>query len=176
MRKLSIAVDMDQVLGDSIKTVLKQLSYVTGKSTQPDDIGSNPIETFFTPEEIACINNTQNRSDFYDNVPVIDGSQAGLELLNRHNSVLIVSAATEFPDSIPSRARWLQHNFPFIHYSQIVFCCQKGIVQSDIMIDDMAENFKNYKGTPLLFSSYHNQTITGYHRVNSWGEIGDFIK
>jgi len=76
----------------------------------------------------------------------------------------------EFRNSLEDKYDWLQEYFPFIHWTHILFTGEK-IISADILIDDRIKNLADFQGRKLLFSSPHNMLITGYERVNSWGEI-----
>lgn len=93
--------------------------------------------------------------------------------LNKKYDVFIVSAATEFPQSLPEKQAWLSEYFPFITWQQICFCGSKTIVKADIMIDDHFKNLDYFDGKTFLFTAPHNaKADTGRHqRVNNWLEI-----
>jgi 5'(3')-deoxyribonucleotidase len=86
--------------------------------------------------------------------------------------VFIVSAATEFPNSLEDKQAWLGDHFPFISWTNIMFCGHK-IVNTDIMIDDRTKNFTRFNGRKLLFTSPHNVKLTEYERVNNWKEVAE---
>ncbi|HEY4196126.1 MAG TPA: 5'(3')-deoxyribonucleotidase, partial [Mucilaginibacter sp.] len=99
-----------------------------------------------------------------------EGSQEVVKALCDKYDVYIVSAATEFPNSLIDKYNWLAEHFPFISWKNIIFCGNK-IVDVQIMIDDRIRNFAGFKGRTLLYSSPHNHFVTGYERVNSWAEV-----
>ena len=95
--------------------------------------------------------------------------------LNEKFDVFIVSAATEFPNSLKDKMDWLEEHFPFISWRNIVLCGDKSIVAADYMIDDHEKNLKTFKGKTLMFSAIHNQMVSGYQRFKSWKEIEAFF-
>ncbi len=113
-----------------------------------------------------------NEPGFFRDLPVIDKSQEVMKALNNHYDIYIVSAALEFRNSLIDKYDWLAEHFPFIPWTNIVFCGDK-IVDTDILIDDRIKNFSNFKGRKLLFTSPHNLLITHYERVNNWTEVAD---
>lgn len=112
---------------------------------------------------------------FFLDLPVIEGSQEVVEKLNKKYELFIVSAATEFPQSLSEKQVWLNKFFPFIGWEQMVFCGWKTIIKADIMIDDHFKNLDHFEGHTLLFNQPHNQLADpGRHlRVFSWEEIGN---
>jgi 5'(3')-deoxyribonucleotidase len=79
----------------------------------------------------------------------------------------------EFPQSLIEKYEWLREHFPFINWSQIIFCGSKKAISGDFMVDDHFKNLSNFKGEKLLFTATHNINIhiMGYTRVNSWVEV-----
>jgi 5'(3')-deoxyribonucleotidase len=97
--------------------------------------------------------------------------------LNKNYELFIVSAAMEFPQSLPEKLEWLNEHFSFLTWQQIVFCGSKEIVDADIMIDDHFKNLDLFKGTSLLFTQPHNQlkNDSRHKRVDSWKEIASIL-
>ena len=114
---------------------------------------------------------------FFRTAPVVKDSVEVLTELNKTYELFIVSAAMEFPQSLPEKLEWLNEHFSFLSWQQIVFCGSKKIVDADIMIDDHFKNLDLFKGTSLLFTQPHNQLKNdGRHkRVDSWKEIALFF-
>lgn len=110
---------------------------------------------------------------FFENAPLIPGAQEALKKLSAHYKLFIVSAATEFPQSLHEKQRWLNNHFSFIHWQQMVFCGSKEIIKTDIMIDDHFKNLDHFSGKTYLFSQPHNETASpGRHiRVSSWKDV-----
>jgi 5'(3')-deoxyribonucleotidase len=167
---MRIAIDMDEVLADPISKFIKLYNRDYGV----------PLDTILDPgNEIyhhvpEHINNKWfdyiNEKGFFRDLPVIDGSIEALKKLQENNEVYIVSAATQFPNSLIDKMDWLQEHFPFITWENIIFCGNK-IIKADVMIDDRIKNFAEFEGRTLLFSSPHNLLITNYERVDTWEEV-----
>ena len=170
--KMKIAIDMDEVLADPIKKFIQLYNRDYGI---PLDLKIEPGNEMFqhVPEHI----NTKwfdyiNEKGFFRDLDLIEGSVEAVKKLHEKYEVYIVSAAMEFPNSLEDKYHWLADHFPFISWKNIMFCGEK-IVNTDIMIDDRARNFVNFKGRTLLFSSPHNLLLTDYERVNTWQEVLD---
>lgn len=113
-----------------------------------------------------------NEKGFFRHLPLIEGSVDAVKKIQEKYEVYIVSAAMEFPNSLEDKYHWLADHFPFISWKNIIFCGEK-IVNTDIMIDDRAKNFIDFKGRKLLFTSPHNLLLNDYERVNNWQEVLD---
>src|SRR5436190_5637185 len=147
-----IAVDMDGVLSDTVEQFTNWEEKETGKRKSMEEIiGKSEFQAFPNSRKYVF---TQG---FFRTAPVIKDSQEILKRLHEKFEVFIVSAATEFPQSLTEKQAWLNEFFPFISWQRMVFCGSKEIVQSDIMIDDHFKNLDFFNGqTSLLFTQPHN--------------------
>lgn len=113
---------------------------------------------------------------FFRTLPLMEGAQEAVQRLMKDFDVYIVSAATEFPQSLNEKYEWLQEHFPFVSWKNIVFCGDKSIIGTDYMIDDHVKNLDVYKGNCILFSAGHNIGINRHTRINSWKEVVDLFE
>ncbi|HKB43708.1 MAG TPA: hypothetical protein VKC90_04940 [Chitinophagaceae bacterium] len=170
--KQRIAVDMDGVLADVVEQFFRYDEKDFGRrKTWEEAKGKKEIEVFPKLREYLYAR------DFFRTTPVMEGSKEILSELNNKYEVFIVSAATEFPQSLSEKQEWLNEHFPFIQWQQMVFCGLKTIIEADIMIDDHFKNLDYFKNTTILFSQPHNLLQdTGRHkRANSWKEIAEML-
>lgn len=110
---------------------------------------------------------------FFRRLPVMKDCVEVMEELNKQYEVFIVSAATEFPNSLKDKLEWLEEHFPFLTWRQLVLCGDKRMIAGDYMIDDHVRNLVHFKGKPYLYSTILNKAETGYERLNNWREIAD---
>lgn len=163
-----IAVDMDGVLADCFEQFVRFDYADSGiKKTREEGAGKTDDELFEKARTFVY------RPGFFRTMPVIADSQEILYKLNEKFEVFIVSAATEFPQSLPEKQAWLNEHFPFIQWQQMVFCGLKTVIQADIMIDDHFKNLNYFKGKTILYTQPHNALAdAGRHmRVHNWREI-----
>ena len=167
-----LAVDMDGVLADVYEQFFRLDEIDFGKR--------RPVEEVVGVEErkaFPYINDYVYREGFFRTVPVVKDSFETLARLNESYEVFIVSAAMEFPQSLPEKLEWLKEHFSFLTWQQFVFCGSKTIIDADIMIDDHFKNLDQFKGTTILFTQPHNQLRNaGRHkRAASWNEIASLL-
>lgn len=163
-----VLVDMDGVLADVYAQFTRLEKLETGREISLEEIaGKLELDAFPNGDKHV-------RSEgFFRNAPRIAGSVEGLKYLNEKYKVLIVSSATEFPDSLKEKIEWLNIYYPFISWKQMIFCGEKNSVKGDIMIDDHPKNLDFFDGKRILFTQPHNMLMDtpDYTRVNSWEEI-----
>jgi 5'(3')-deoxyribonucleotidase len=104
-----------------------------------------------------------------------DGSIEVVKELNNKYDLFVVSAAMEYPQSLPEKLAWLQEHFPFLSWKQFVFCGSKTVVHGDFMIDDLPYNLDGFNGHKSIFTAPHNLQTNQYHRLNNWQEVGEFF-
>jgi 5'(3')-deoxyribonucleotidase len=170
MNKLSIAIDMDEVIADPIDKFITIYQQEHGYNYTLDQMHGKEFRELLPPELDHTLREYINRKGFFRDLKLIPDSQEVLKALHEKYEVFIVSAATEFPLSLEDKQAWLADHFPFISWTNIMFCGYK-IVNTDIMIDDRTKNFTRFNGRKLLFTSPHNINLTEYERVNNWKEV-----
>lgn len=168
-----ILVDMDGVLADVYAQFQKFEKEETGNTIASDEIvGKTELEAF--PNGSKHIQS----EGFFRSAPTIPGSIKGLDYLNTHYKVWVVSSATQFPLSLHEKHQWLNEHYPFITWKQMIFCGEKKAVKGDIMIDDHPKNLDPFSGTKILFSQPHNVGTENhlYQRVFNWIELINYFK
>ncbi|WP_394835578.1 hypothetical protein LVJ94_01445 [Pendulispora rubella] len=173
---MRIAVDMDEVLADTLVTQLEWLNTEYGHSLTLGDVVGADLYDFIPKEHGTKLLRLLEQGDFFADLPVMQDSQEVLRRLAEQHEVFIATAAMEFPGSFGPKFRWLAKHFPFIDPSRIVFCGNKSILHADALIDDTPRNLAGFKGRGILFSSPHNAHVTGYARVSCWREVEQLFR
>ncbi len=170
--KQQVLVDMDGVLADVYSQFQKmEFEDIGIKQSLRDLEGVLELNAFAHGDKYV------RSKGFFRTAPLIKDSIEGLKYLNDKYKVLIVSSATEFPDSLKEKLEWLNEHFSFITWEQMIFCGKKDSIKGDIMIDDHLKNLDYFDGRTYLFTQPHNALITGskHRRVNSWEEIMNLL-
>ncbi|WP_291104985.1 MULTISPECIES: 5' nucleotidase, NT5C type [unclassified Dysgonomonas] len=167
-----ILVDMDGVLADVYTQFITFEYERSGKQIVLDEIYGK-LEEFAFPSFKEDV----NKPGFFRTVPPIENCIEGLNYLNNKYTVLIVSSATEFTNSLNDKRAWLSEYFPFISWKQMIFCGSKENIQGDIMIDDHPKNLRLFPGRKILFTQPHNVYTHGFNfeRVNDWIKIMNIL-
>ncbi len=163
-----ILVDMDGVLADVYSRFFDLHEQETGSRLSVSDV-SGILEAEAFQYQLKWV----TTPGFFRTVPVMEGSVEGLKTLNSRYNVIVVSMATEFPQSLTDKQLWMHDHYPFISWQQLVFCGDKSLIRADIMIDDHPKNLDNFTGETLIFTQPHNILLKDirHKRVSSWEEI-----
>jgi 5'-nucleotidase len=165
-----VIVDMDEVIADPMNDMIDwyRKEYKMDVDYQKMLVGSW-LKGFPDAHQGLVLERLLSPG-FFRHLPVIADSVDVLKKMNERYEVFIVSAATEFPNSLKDKMDWLGEHFPFFSWKQIALCGDKRLVQGDFMIDDHLKNLEHFKGKQYLFTAAHNLQVTGYDRINNWQE------
>lgn len=167
--KKTIAIDMDGVLADVETHFVNWYERDFGELVTRESM-SGKAEYDAFPDKTA-VRKFVTTAGFFRTIPLMPGAVEAVKKLMENYEVYIVSAATEFPQSLSEKYEWLTEHFSFISWRNIVFCGDKSVIHTDYMIDDHCKNLDFCKGKPIMFSAAHNALIEHHIRVNSWEEV-----
>jgi 5'(3')-deoxyribonucleotidase len=167
---MRIAVDMDEVLADTLAGELEWLYREYGHQLTPEQTAGRPLTDLVPEAHHRRLEEILLEGNFFADLPVMEGSRLGMMELTEQHEVFIATAAMEYPGSFAAKFWWLAQHFPFIPPSHIVFCGDKSILSADYLIDDNHRHFRCFRGQGILFTAPHNLNVTGYPRVNGWVE------
>ncbi|NDV82279.1 5'(3')-deoxyribonucleotidase [Bacteroides sp. 51] len=169
--KHQILVDMDGVLADVYAQYIALEYAESGIKLIQKELNG------IREEELPAFRKHVQKPGFFRTVPLMPDSIEGLRYLNNKYSVLIVSSATEFPNSLIEKQQWLNEYFPFISWKQMIFCGRKDSIKGSIMIDDHPKNLGVFSGKKIIFTQPHNTCLrdNSYHRVSGWKDIMEIL-
>jgi 5'(3')-deoxyribonucleotidase/uncharacterized protein with PQ loop repeat len=170
-RRQRIAIDMDEVIADTLAAHLRAYNEAYGESLTREDLGGRNLTDVVPERRAESTHDLVFAPGFFRNIPVMPGSQEVVRALAARYEVFVATAAMEVPTSFADKFAWLEEHFPFIPSSHWVFCGDKGVLDVDYLIDDSPRQFRHLRGTPVLFSAPHNKEETGYLRVSSWPDV-----
>jgi 5'(3')-deoxyribonucleotidase/uncharacterized protein with PQ loop repeat len=174
-QRLRVAVDMDEVIADSLSHHLDLYNQATGESLTPERIREVGLEAAIPSRFRDLFERIPHQNGFFEDLGVVEGSQHALRDLDSRFDVYITSAAMDVPFSFDSKYRWLQRHFPFIPPHRIVFCGDKEIINADYLIDDRSRHFARFRGTGILFNAPHNDRERTHQRAKNWDEVLAFL-
>ena len=168
-----IAVDMDEVMADVAPKLLEAFVEIVGRRPAPEEFRGQKL--YHLPEA-KLVRKVLFERGFFADLPVMEGAREGIAELQRHYEVFIVTAATDFRNSLEDKFDWLDRHFPNIPWKNRVFCGDKSIVQADYMIDDHPHNLEVFQGKGILFTAYHNVDEHRFERVDDWEQVLEFFR
>jgi 5'-nucleotidase len=170
-----IALDMDEVMADTLTTWLERCNKHFGTRMTKADLHGKKIYDLVGSDRAVVARGILDHPEFFLDLPLMEGSQAVIKMLNEKHEVFVTSAAMDHPNSFPAKYLWLKKHFSFIPDKNIVFCGDKSIIRADFMIDDSIPNLKAFIGQGVVFTAPHNAMETGFPRVNGWEDVASFF-
>ena len=166
-----IAIDMDEVLADTLNHYLSHYNREFGENITSADLSRRRLSQVIPPERSSRIRHYGLSEGFFLGIPLMPGSGEVFNELRERYEVFIATAAMEFPTSFNEKYAWIKHHFPDFPDSHIVFCGDKGILAADYLIDDSPRQLGRFTGAPFLYSAPHNHAETRYPRLNDWTDV-----
>jgi 5'-nucleotidase len=166
-----IAIDMDEVMADTMAHYLERYNADFGRSLTVKDLHGRHLAEVIDAAHWERAREYFEQEEFFANIPVMPGSQDVVRDLVKRYDVFITTAAMDVPCSFSAKFFWLQQHFPFIPTSNIVFCGDKSIVAADFLIDDNVRHLRNFRGEGIVYTAPHNVYETAFRRVDSWADV-----
>lgn len=174
-----IAVDMDEVMADTVLEHLNRYNRQFGEQIQKADLRGKWLWQVVPSDRHDELARFLDDPDFFADLPLMDNAVRVLERLSGDHEVFIASAAMEVPRSFNAKYAWLQRHFPFVLPSHYVFCGTKAILRADYLIDDNPRQLRAFGGQGLLFSATHNKGVDaeamGWKRMQDWAAVEKFF-
>jgi len=170
-----ICVDMDEVMADTLAEYLHRYNQTFEEDVTPEDLAGKGLWEITPQGRQQQLRAFLDAEDFFENLAVMPGSQDVLLQLSSRFEIFIATQAMAIPNSLGSKYRWLQRNFPFIPFAHYVFCGDKSILRADYLIDDLPKNLLRFQGQGLLYTAPHNLAATGFLRVENWQQVAEYF-
>ncbi|HTE32830.1 MAG TPA: hypothetical protein VK666_20755 [Chryseolinea sp.] len=167
-----LIIDMDDVIADATGQFINYYEKEFGIRVLRESLNHHDEGRGF-PGNFDVIKQFPYRESFFLTMAPHLDSQEVIRELNKKYDLFIVSAAMEFPQSLPEKLSWLKEHFPFLTWKQIVFCGSKTVVHGDYMIDDLSYNLEGFNGEKFIYTAPHNLHIQQFNRLNNWNEVGE---
>src|SRR5262245_59666237 len=128
-----VIVDMDEVIADPMGEMISWYKNEFGLEIDYNKmLGGSWVKGFPEQHQIMVRERLMSEA-FFRELPVIKDSVRVLKEMNDRYEIFIVSAATEFPNSLKDKMDWLFEHFPFFTWRQLVLCGDKKLVHGDYM-------------------------------------------
>lgn len=177
-----IMVDMDDVICEG--GFLSLVNQFLKTNYKIEDIKTYYVQDVIPKERLEEWSKFFNTKNVYNYCKMVIDTYEVLEKLSKRYEIYIASAYI-FRDNeeysannLKNKFKWLYKNLPFISPDNYIFTTNKEIINCDIKIDDKLSNLKGKAETKMLFTAYHNKTITeeelkqeGAIRVNGWKDV-----
>ncbi|GGB00478.1 5'(3')-deoxyribonucleotidase [Macrococcus hajekii] len=170
----TIAIDMDEVLADTLKKVIFKFNEASGEKVTAEELQGVKLRDIH-PQHVDHLSNLLLDRSFFRDLEVFPDAVRVVKRLTESYDVYIATAAMDVPTSFDAKYEWLLEHFPFLDPQHFIFCGDKGIVGTDYLIDDNPKQLAAFKGKGIMFNAAHNINEEGFDRVHSWQEVEDYF-
>ena len=164
-----IAIDMDHVMADTGAYLTDWVNDQFGKRFESESFGT--LRSLLSGTERAALMDLVTEGSVLGELPVMDGAVEVIRALGERYTVVVATAAMEYPNTIPHKLRWLDAHFPFLDPQHFVFCGRKQVLSCDYLLDDSPKHFDGLPGQGVLYTAPHNHDVRGYDRVSDWDAV-----
>jgi 5'-nucleotidase len=170
-----IAIDMDEVIADATLQFMNWYERDYEKRIELEQITGRHFREVGPAEHTEAVRKYPHTEGFFKDMAVMEDSQQVMLQLSKKYELFITTAAMEFPASLVHKYTWLKQHFPFIPWTNFVFCGDKSIIHADYLIDDHTRHFRRFSGQGVLFTSPMNLQEVWTPRVNNWQEVASLF-
>jgi 5'-nucleotidase len=180
MRKLSVAVDLDSTLNNLDEVwILKDYNEMYNDNLTAEDMVCWDTHKYVKPECGKKVFEILAQPGYFRNLGLKDAwTKESFEWLCEHFDVYIVSSC--HPDSVADKVAWMADHFPNFDPKRFIACHHKGLINTDLLIDDGPHNVVEFKQESLLIDAAYNRHLNGlehdFKRVKNWKEIREHLQ
>ena len=164
MTRQRIAIDMDEVLADTLGAVVKAVNERADLNIKMESLNGKKLKHMI-PEHEGLVMDILKEPGFFRNLDVMPHAQEVVKQLNEHYDIYIATAAMDVPTSFHDKYEWLLEYFPFLDPQHFVFCGRKNIILADYLIDDNPKQLEIFEGKSIMFTASHNVNEHRFERV-----------
>jgi len=177
MEKITVGIDVDDVLLDTLPSWIEHLNGMTGQNLQPADITDWDIAKFVREPFKQFTFNPLTYAIFWKHVQPINSSIETLkEMLDDERLKIYIVSAT-WATTPNEKWKRFQALYPFVDIKDIILIHDKQMLGLDYIIDD---NPRNLKENDILINKPHNKCLDnekmGIYRVNTLLDAYEIIK
>lgn len=170
MERKKIAIDMDEVLADTLGEIIEAVNKKTNLGISVESLNGKKLKHMI-PEHDGLVTEVLREPGFFRRLKVMPDAQEVVQRLTEHYDVYIATAAMDVPTSFHDKYEWLLEHFPFLDPQHFVFCGRKDIVKADYLIDDNPRQLSIFEGEPIIYTAAHNVNDHRFKRVNGWKDV-----
>ena len=179
MSKLTILVDLDDVIDNCLEPWVNVLNREHGLNVKAEDITEwDLLESFPTLSHEEIYAPIKKFSFWLTEVSVRKDAIKYLNKLIKLGHEVYIVTASDLSMIHLKYLALIQPNFP-IKEDHIIVTHRKDLIRGDILIDDCLGHVMDFKGQAILMTAPHNKHVfiddMGLKRADNWQEVYKYI-
>ena len=173
--KLTVLVDVDDVINNLCQTWIDWLNEKYEKDVQYDDIDQWNMNKYYPDLTEEEIRSPLFEEEFWRKVlPRFDAIKY-LNLLIEEGYEVYLVTSSYYQSIVPKYENLIRRYYPFIDWEHIIIAYKKQMIKGDVLVDDGVHNLEGGTYMKILMTAPHNKdydtAANGMFRANNWGEI-----
>lgn len=177
--KITIAVDIDDVLIDLLGSWCECLNVKYNLNISADDISEWDMSKFYPMLTKDQIYDPIHRDSFWKSVSPKPYAAHYLKKLIDDGFQIYLCTATDYRNIQAKYEYVIDKYFPFIQWSHVIVAYNKQMIKADVLIDDGVHNLEGGEFIKVLMTAPHNKNYNaaenGMYRANDWREAYEII-
>ena len=174
-----ICVDFDNILNNLTEKAVELYNMRNGANIQLSDITSYNFVDCLHKEDADGICALFKDKELWDSLKPIPGSREALKKLIKNGHKVYIATATD-PINFSWKCQWLEQYFPFISSNDVIRIMDKGLLKTDVLIDDHISNLIDNFCDRICLNYPWNQSASKdfaycIRRAYNWDDIMSFI-
>lgn len=145
-RKLTILVDVDSTICDTLPVWLERIHAKTGVKATVSDITSWGVHACgpLVKVDPAIVYGVLNEPGFNLSIPIFPGVKENIKKLMDEGHTVYFVTARYGGVCMGETLEWFKEHLPFVGRTNLVFCSDKELLYGDVLVDDRAETVQKF--------------------------------
>ena len=155
MNKLTVLIDLDDVLWDLVTPWVDAINFKYGTNVAPNTITEWDITSFFPWLTSDQVYSPLYQIGFWETIQTDKYSHGFINVLQEDgHDVKVVTAS--FFENIDEKMKRMFHLYPMLSRDDVIITTDKKIVRGDVLIDDAPHNLEGGDFHKILLTKLHN--------------------
>ena len=178
-KRFTLGIDLDSTLNTLDKDWIAIYNQDYSDNLTREDMIRWEIDTYVKPECNKKIYDYLLKANFFKNLGVQMFAQEVTKRLLEIFDIYIVTAY--HPKTCYDKCEWIKEHFPHIPVENVIFCNNKGLIHTDVLIDDGGHNLlayhkNNKSGFTIVFDAPWNRYLGHqFVRADNWIDIEEYL-
>lgn len=177
-KKLTIIVDMDEVLADTLSQWLKLYNSDYNDFLTKEDIKGWNVHLWVKPECARKVYDYLDMENFFLEMDPIPGAIDGMKYLVDSGHDVIIATATPRHSHLANEEKknWIRKYLPFFDLKNFSDIHRKDLIVGDLLFDDGIHNLSTFQGISVCMDRPWNRGEELCDvRVQSWSQFVTYV-
>lgn len=175
MKREIIGIDLDTTLNTLNEIWIDHYNKKYNDNLTNDDITDWNIANFVKPKCGNKIYDFLLQPHFFRNLDIQPNAKEVTKWLSQYFNLYIVTAY-DYRTCV-DKVEWVKFYLPHIKVENIIFVNNKGLIDTDYLIDDRGWNIEVFKNNGIIFDQPYNRYLNDkYDRIYNWLDIKNYFK